>query len=317
MIRVCKTDGILTTSPEALAHFKGLDVDLFDEPCLTEEALIAHCSDAAALLVIREPITRRVIQSLRKCKIISRFGAGLDNIDIPAATAAGIKVAYVPDANTDEVSTHALAMMLALLRRLPRHDASVRQGRWTPLLDGAGTLRPTSINLGLLGFGRIGREVARKAAVFGFRILVHDPQFAAATVQAAGARSVSFEELLAASDILSLHLPLTSSTAGLIGRAALAALKPNAIVVNVSRGGLIDEAALAAELTSGRLAGAGLDVFGAEPPDRSSPLFGAPNTILTPHVAHYSEQSIAETLSKGFANVAAVLHGRAPAYPVN
>jgi D-3-phosphoglycerate dehydrogenase / 2-oxoglutarate reductase len=317
MMRVVKTDGILTTTPAALAHFAGLPVEFVDRPCLTERELIENCADADALLVIREPINEKVIRSLQKCRIISRFGVGLDNIDVPAATARGIRVANVPDANTDEVATHALALMLSLARRLPKYDASIRAGRWTPLADGAGTLRPKNMTLGMLGFGRIGRDVARKAAAFGFGILVHDPAVDSDTVRAAGYEPGTFEDVIRESDILSLHLPLTTATAGLISRDVIRKMKRGAILINVSRGGIIDELALAEALVEGRLAGAGVDAFSTEPLDPASPLIRAPNTILTPHSAHYSEQSIAETLSKAFANVAAVLKGQAPRYPVN
>jgi D-3-phosphoglycerate dehydrogenase / 2-oxoglutarate reductase len=317
VIRVVKTDGILPAGPRELAHFDGLEVDFVDRPCLTEDALIAECSDAAALLVIREPITSRVISALKSCRVISRFGVGLDNIDIAAATAAGIKVTNVPDANTDEVSTHTLAMMLSLIRRLPRYDSAVRAGRWFAMSDGAGMMRTENMTLGLIGCGRIGRDVLRKAAVFGFKTLVHDPGLDAGTIARLGATGATLEEVLRQSDIVSLHIPLTPHTTRLLDGRAIALMKPNAIIINTSRGALLDEAAVGAALMDGRLGGAGLDAFVQEPIERNSRLLEAPNTIFSPHAAHYSEQSVAETCRKAFANVAAVLRGQPALHPVN
>ncbi|WP_462402352.1 C-terminal binding protein [Pseudomonas sp. Marseille-QA0332] len=317
MFKVVKTDGMLLTEAEQLQQFEGLDVELVDVACLSEEALIAACATADAVLALREPFSARVIQAMPRCKVISRFGVGLDTIDVAAATAAGIKVTNVPDANFDEVSTHALAMLLALLRRLPQYDRAVRAGNWDALGGGQGIRRPSVMNLGLVGFGRIGRDFARKAAVLGFTVYAYDPHIPRHVIEASGARGVSFDDLLAVSDVVSLHVPLTEHTANLIDASVLQRMRPGALLLNVSRGGLVDEVALANALASGQIAGAGLDTLACEPLGADNPLLTQANLLLSPHAAHYSEQSYAEVRTKAFANVAAVLRGQAPLYPVN
>jgi D-3-phosphoglycerate dehydrogenase len=317
MFKVVKTDGILLTEAEQLAQFDGLPVNFIEATCLTEEALIAACADADAVLALREPFTAKVMQAMSKCKIISRFGVGLDSIDVPAATAAGIRVANVPDSNFDEVSTHALAMLLALLRRLPQYDAAVRGGRWDALGGGVGIRRPSHMTLGLVGFGRIGRDFARKAQAVGFQLQAFDPHMPSTVFEAAGVKQVSFQDLLVSSDALSLHVPLTASTANLIDADALGQMRAGSYLINVSRGGLIDELALAAALASGQIAGAGIDTLASEPPPADNPLLKQANLLLSPHAAHYSQQSYAEVRTKAFAGVAAVLRGEEPLYPVN
>jgi D-3-phosphoglycerate dehydrogenase len=317
MFKVVKTDGMLLTESEQLAQFDGLPVNFIEATCLTEDALIEVCADADAVLALREPFSARVMQAMPKCKIISRFGVGLDTIDVPAATAAGIRVANVPDSNFDEVSTHALAMLLALLRRLPQYDAAVRAGRWDALGGGVGIRRPSHMRLGLVGFGRIGRDFARKAAAVGFQVCAFDPHMPAKVFEEAGVKQVTFEELLVSCDVLSLHVPLTDSTANLIDADALGQMIPGSYIINVSRGGLIDERALAAALESGHIAGAGIDTLASEPPQADNPLLTQTNLLLSPHAAHYSQQSYAEVRTKAFASVAAVLRGQEPLYPVN
>lgn len=317
MFKVVKTDGMLLTEAEQLQQFDGLDVEFVEVTCLTEQALIDACADADAVLALREPFTANVIQALPRCKIISRFGVGLDSIDVPAATAAGIRVANVPDSNFDEVSTHALAMLLALLRRLPQYDAAVRAGKWDALGGGVGIRRPSHMTLGLVGFGRIGQDFARKAAAVGFKVCAYDPHMPASVFEGAGVQQVPFEGLLDSVDVISLHVPLTDSTASLLDAKALARLRKGSYVINVSRGGLIDEHALAAALASGHIAGAGIDTLASEPPQHDNPLLSQSGLLLSPHAAHYSEQSYAEVRTKAFASVAAVLRGEEPLYPVN
>ncbi len=312
---IVKTDGLLPTGPEQLAFFDGLDARFEDRTCLTEDALIAQCGVADALLVLREPITARVLAALPRLRVIARFGIGLDTIDLPAAAAAGVTVTNVPDANVHEVASHTLAMILALVRRLPQFDAAVRAGRWNLFEVGAGMVRVDRQTLGLVGFGRIGRLVASAARAIGFRVIAHDPALAAGTREE-GVELVDFATLIDGADIVSLHVPLTAANHHLIGEDAIARMRPGALLINSSRGGLVDEAALAAALASGRLGGAGLDVFVHEPLEGDSPLRAAPNLILTPHAAHFSRQSTRETLDKAFADVARVLRGEPPLYRV-
>ena len=316
-MKIVKTDGMLAVEPEQLAYFAGIGAEFVEKTLLTEDELIAECADADALLILREPITPRVIAALKKCKVIGRFGVGLDTIDVPAATTAGIRITNVPDSNIDEVSTHAMAMILALVRRLKRFDTAVRAGRWTALSDGEGITRPDRQTLGLVGFGQIGRLTARKARAFGYEIIAYDPYMRSERITAEGAKPVSFDELIASADIVSLHIPATPETANIISSDVIGRMKDGAILINVSRGGLVDEAALAEALKSGKLAAAGLDALAQEPPSPDNPLLGVENLLLSPHAAHYSTQSYAEVRNKAFADVAAVLRGEKPKYPVN
>ncbi|SMC47098.1 C-terminal binding protein [Rhizobium sp. RU36D] len=316
-MKIIKIDGMLTVEPEQMAYLAGMDVDFVEKTLLTEDELIAECGDADALLVLREPITARVLSALPKLKVIGRFGVGLDTIDVDACTKAGVQVTNVPDSNLDEVSTHALAMILALVRRLKLYDTAVRNGRWKALADGEGITRPDRQTLGLIGFGQIGRLTAKKAAAFGYSISAYDPHMPADRIEAAGAKPMTLDALIATSDIISLHVPFTPETQNIISRERIAEMRQGAIVINVSRGGLIDEEALAEALQSGQIAAAGLDTLSAEPPSPDNPLLKLDNVLLSPHAAHYSTQSYAEVRSKVFADVAAVLKGEKPKYPVN
>lgn len=316
-MKIYKIDGMLDVEAEQLAYFEGLDADFSEKTLLSEDEIIASCADAEALLVLREPITEKVLASLPKLKVIGRFGVGLDTIDVDACTRAGVQVTNVPDSNIDEVSTHALAMMLALSRRLKLYDTAVRGGRWKALADGAGMTRPDRMTLGLIGFGQIGRLTARKAAAFGFRIAAYDPHMPAERIEQENATPMGLDELIETADIISFHVPYTDETANLLSRERLAKVKPGVIIINVSRGGLIDEDALAEALKSGKVQAAGLDTLANEPPAPDNPLLGVDNLLLSPHAAHYSTQSYAEVRNKVFADVAAVLKGKKPVYPVN
>ncbi|WP_117194749.1 C-terminal binding protein [Rhizobium terrae] len=316
-MKIIKTDGMLTVEPEQLAYLEGLGAEFVEKTLLTEDALIAEAADADALMVLREPITTRVLAELKNLKVIGRFGVGLDSIDVEACTRAGVQVTYVPDSNIDEVSTHALALILSLARKLKTFDSAVRKGRWRAMEDGAGITRPSGQVLGLIGFGQIGRLTAGKAKAFGYEIIAYDPHMPAERISAAGARPVSLDELFGAADFVSLHVPATPETRNIISAEALRKMKKGAFVINVSRGGLVDETALAEAITSGRIAGAGIDTFEKEPPSPDNPLLALDQVIVSPHAAHYSTQSYAEVRSKVFADVAAVLKGGKPKYPVN
>jgi Phosphoglycerate dehydrogenase and related dehydrogenases len=316
-MKIIKTDGMLTVEPEQFAYLEGLGAEFVEKTLLTEDALIAEAKDADALMVLREPITARVLSELRNLKVISRFGVGLDSIDVEACTRAGVQVTYVPDSNIDEVSTHALALILSLARKLKTYDSAVRKGRWFAMDDGAGIARPSKQVLGLIGFGQIGRLTAAKAKAFGYEIIAYDPYMPAEKISAAGANPVSLEELLGKADFVSLHIPATPETRNIISADALEKMKKGAFVINVSRGGLVDEAALAEAIRSGHIAGAGIDTFEKEPPSPDNPLLALDQVIVSPHAAHYSTQSYAEVRSKVFADVAAVLRGEKPKYPVN
>ena len=282
----------------------------------TEEEIIAVAKDADGILNARSKVTAKVIDALTRCKIMVRYGVGVDTIDIAAATRKGIMVSNVLDYCVDEVSDHALALVLALARKVVFSARRVRAGEWA-VTNLKPLKRLSGQRLGVVGFGRIGRELARKARPIGFDVLVHDPYVDEKSAAQAGYKVVAFETLLRESDIISLHSPLTAETKGMIGRSALEMMKPNAYIVNVSRGALIDEAALIDALKAGRIAGAGLDVMTEEPARPDNPLLNMEQVIVTSHTAFYSDEAIQELQRKAAEKVAAALSGQIPDPLVN
>jgi D-3-phosphoglycerate dehydrogenase len=255
------------------------------------------------------------LAQLTRCRAIGRFGLGVDNIDVPAAAARGIVVTYVPDYCMQEVSDHAMALLLALARKVPFSNKLVQAGRWE--MPAVAPLRRLEGQvLGLIGFGNIPRAVAPKARAFGLKVVAHDPYAPKEVFTAAGVDSVSFDDLLARSDFISVHAPLLPATRGLVNATAFAKMKKGALIVNTARGPLIDEPALVAALDSGHLGGAALDVVTTEPLAKDSPLIGRDNVILTPHTAFYSVEALEELQTKCASDVARVLSGEKPVYPV-
>lgn len=315
---VLKTDPSLISLGEAhRALLRSAGLRLVEHPCLTEDELIAHGADADALMVIAEPITDRVLDALRGCRVIARFGVGLDNIDLEAATRRGLQVTHVPAGSVQEVSDHALALLLALARGIVGLDAAVHRGEWRTPSDAGPFRRLRDQTVGVIGAGRIGAAFVAKVRALGPRVLVHDPFAPAEDVRALGAMPATLDELLARADHVSIHTPLTASTRHLIGARELALMKPTATLINTSRGPVVDQAALAQALAAGRLGGAGLDVLEHEPPAPEDPLLSAPNVLLTPHAAHLSVESGDEILRTVVDDVIAVLGGRPPRYPAN
>jgi D-3-phosphoglycerate dehydrogenase len=262
-------------------------------------------------------VTGDAIRAATGCRVVGRYGVGVDNIDVPAATALGIPVTYVPDYCVDEVSEHTLALTLALLRKVAIADRRVRGGEWS-----AKALEPIrrirGLIFGTVGFGRIARAAAAKAAAIGMEVVAHDPFVDADAIAAAGARPAgTLTELLETADVVSLHVPMTAENRHLIGAAELARMRPDAVLVNTARGGLVDTAAVLAALRAGQIAGAGLDVLETEPPTWSEGLADEPNLIVTPHIAFYSEQSLVDLKRKAAEAVAAVLTGAQPAAVAN
>jgi phosphoglycerate dehydrogenase-like enzyme len=258
---------------------------------------------AVAAIVSTDPFDRSVLATAGRLRIVARVGVGTDSIDLAAATEEGVIVTVTRGANRDTTADHAVALILAALRRIVEHDASVRRGEWQRGLG----LTPWDVHgatVGLVGHGSIGRAVARRLSGFGVRLLVCDP----AVRQADDAELVALGTLLERADVVSLHAPLTPATRGLIGARALARMRPEAILVNTSRGGLVDESALAAALSSGRLRAAALDVFEDEPAVRES-LLALPNVTLTPHIGGLSTQSISRMLAMATDSVLAALDG--------
>ncbi len=268
--------------------------------CRTEEDVLREVGRHKPDAVITQwaPITARVLDAADRCVVVSRIGIGVDMIDLEAASSRGIPVRNVPHYCTEEVATHAVALALALWRRLPQFDAELRAGGWAAAAAAARIGRLSAATIGLIGAGRIGALVAKAFDAWGARVLVADP-FAAGH----GYQSATLDTLAAEADILTLHAPLTPDSAHLIDASFLARLGKAPILVNTSRGGLLDAAAVAGALGSGLLSGAGLDVFETEPLPAGHPIRSAPNTILTPHAAWCSAQALPELRRQAVLNV--------------
>jgi D-3-phosphoglycerate dehydrogenase / 2-oxoglutarate reductase len=252
---------------------------------------------------------------MTRCQIIARFGIGVDNVDIRAATDAGIVVTRVPDYCVDEVSDHTMALLLALVRKIPFANSRVHAGQWgMPEVVPIRRLRGSV--LGLVGFGRIPQLVAPKAKAFGIKVVIYDPYVPSSVTSASGVQNMDFATLLKNSDYVSIHTPLVPETRHLFNADIFAQMKSNAYLINTARGPIVDEAALAHALDTKQLAGAALDVLSTEPPS-ASPLFGRDNVILTPHMSFYSEESLVELQTRAAEEVARVLAGQVPRNPVN
>jgi D-3-phosphoglycerate dehydrogenase len=281
----------------------------------TPEAIMEVAREADALLVTYAKVTAEMISQMRRCRIIARFGIGVDNVDIPAATNASIVVTRVPDYCVDEVSDHAMALLLALARKITVANARTHAGRWS-LPDVVPIYRLRGSVLGLVGFGRIPQLVAPKANAFGLKLVSYDPLVSQETMTSAGVEKVELSELVSGSDHISIHAPLVPETNRLFNADIFRKMKPTAHLINTARGPIVDEAALAEALDRGQLAGAALDVLSQEPPI-NSPLFGRDNVILTPHMSFYSAESLVELQRKAAEEVLRVLTGEEPRNPMN
>lgn len=291
----------------------GAELQLAAEP--TPAGILGVAREADALLVTYAKITAEMIQQMKRCRIISRFGIGVDNVDIPVATEAGVVVTKVPDYCIDEVSDHAMALLLALVRKVAFSNARVHGGQWqmssvVPIHRLRGTV------LGLVGFGRIPQLLTPKAQAFGLQVIAYDPYVPEEVTKRAGVAKVEFPELLKKADYISIHCALSPETQHLFNAGAFRQMKPTAYLVNTARGPIVDEKALAEALDRKQLAGAALDVVEKEPPS-GSPLLGRENVILTPHTAFYSEESLLELQTRAAEEVVRVLSGEAPRNPVN
>jgi D-3-phosphoglycerate dehydrogenase len=294
----------------------GLDAAYRPELEARREALLDALGGAAALVVRnRVRVDGALLDAGPGLRVVGRLGVGLDNIDLDAARRRGVAVVHAGDANATAVAEYVFAALLHFSRRLAGADGDVRAGRWSRLEWGGRELAGRT--LGLVGCGRIGRRVARRAQAFEMRVLVADPALAAGDPELAalGARVASLDEVLENCDFLSLHVPLTPATRRLIGAGALARLRPGCVVVNAARGGVLDEAALADALHSGHLGGAALDVREVEPPPPEDPLRDCPRLLLTPHVAGLTADAQRRTVQRVAADVARVLAGQPPLFP--
>jgi D-3-phosphoglycerate dehydrogenase len=273
------------------------------------EELARLVADADHVITQFAPLNAGVIAAMRRAKVIVRYGVGVDNVDLEAARSRGIPVCNVPDYCMDEVADHTLAFMLAATRHLVANGNRVRDGGWGLAVPLPAMKALADLTAGVVGFGRIGREVVRRLRAFKCRVLVHDPAVPAADVRAGGAEPRGLEELLAGSDVLTLHCPSTPQTRGMIRRETLARMKPGAILINVGRGDLVDSAALADALRRGHLAAAGLDVFDPEPIPPDSPLLKMDNVLITAHIASASARAVGRLRETAAGIVARAVRG--------
>ena len=291
--------------------------------CRSEDDLIAACAGADGILLNQAPMTGRVIKTLDRCKVISRYGIGYDNVDLNAAEEKGIWVTNVPGYCTEEVAEHALGLLLSCVRAIPEKDRAIRGGRWNinrPVKRMSGRI------LGIVGFGTTGKAFWEKIHGFAFsKILVADPR-GKSKLEAMRKKDetlfnitelVSFDELLCQSDFISLHVPLNENTRHLINSKSIAAMKNGVVIINTSRGAVIEEESLVEALKDGHIAYAGLDVYEKEPVPADHPFLLLPNVVLTDHSAYYSAESISELKTRTAMNALKVLEGNIPSTTVN
>lgn len=276
-------------APAGIEHMVSAGHEVDERLGLSPDALLAAIGDYEAL-VIRSAtkVTEEVLRAGRHLVVVGRAGIGLDNVDVEAATALGVMVVNAPESNILSAAEHALALLLAQARNVPQAHAALVEGRWERSKWQGVEL--CSKILGIVGLGRIGGLVAERAAAFGMRLIAYDPYISVERAKQMGVELVPLDDLVAAADFITIHLPKTPETAGLFGRELLAKVKPGVRIVNAARGGILDEDALADAVTSGRVAGAALDVFQTEP-CTSSPLFGLPGVIVTPHLGASTQEA--------------------------
>jgi len=313
---IAVTDSVFPSLDPAKAALARLNPSYRMAKSVNADDVVAVAKDADAVLVTYAKLTREVLTQFTRCKAIGRFGLGVDNIDLAAAKEKGMAVNYVPDYCIREVSDHAMALLLGLIRKIPLSNKLVQSGRWempavVPIRRIEGTV------LGLVGFGHIPRLLAPKAQAFGIRVIACDPYAKSEVFKAAGVESVDFDTLLQSSDYVSVHAPLLPATRGMMNATAFAKMKKGAYIVNTARGPLIDEPALVAALDSGQIGGAGLDVVASEPLAKDSPLLGRDNVIISPHTAFYSIEALNELQTKCATDVARVLSGEKAVYPIS
>lgn len=308
------------------AVFEGMDVDFRAVDIETTDDLIAAFDDVDAVIdrLLAAPYTAEVIDALHQCRVIARCGIGVDALDTDRAAERGTYVVNVPEYCQDEVSEHAVLLMLALQRNLVEYDGALKDGVWAQDVRSSSVRRLRGRTLGLMGFGSIARLVAEKARAFGMEVIASDPYVDASEMEAANVEKVSFEDVLDRGDVVSLHAPLVEATAGAIDADALARMKESASLINVARGGLVVQSDLVDALRAGEIAGAGLDVFAEEPsgqgdgfPPFDNPLGDLDDVVLTPHVAWFSREANDERRRTAALDVRRVLEGETPENPVN
>jgi len=298
-----------------------IEVEFIRHNCTTEEEIIETARDADVVIGVAtfQNFSRKVIEGLEKCRFIMSIGIGFDNLDLAAATEKGILAANVPDYCLEEMSDHAMALILALTRKITKLDRTVKEGGWKAEPDPdiqrnvwPAMSRLRGQTLGVIGFGRVPRTLIPKAKGFGLRVVACDPYVDASVFESLGVEGMELDQLLAESDIVSLHSALTPETRHLLGKEQLRKMKPTAYLINTARGGLLDHEALHEALTTGCLAGAALDVTDPEPIDPGSPLLKLDNVIITAHSAHFSIPAFIELINRPANEVARVFRGEWP-----
>ena len=300
-----------STEPErAILEEAGAEVVI--APDGSEETLTELAKDVDAIMTCFAKVTDKVIRTATKCVVIGRFGVGTDNIAVDTATELGIAVTYVPDYCIEEVSDHVLAILHTWNRKISIFDQSVKKNGWGHLGLTMRIMRLKGKTIGIVGFGRIGQAVAKKASAFGMNVLASDPMISETTATEHGAQLVSLNELLTQSDFVTLHAPLISSTHHMIGKPELELMKKESFLINAARGPLIDEEALYDALKNKNIAGAGLDVMEDNIPPKDHPLLQLDNIIITPHTAFFSQESTLELEQRAASEVVNVYQGRMP-----
>lgn len=315
--KVLITDHVWPSTDPERAVLEAGGAEMVVAPDGEEQTLIELARDADAIMTCFAQVTANVVRAAERCQVIGRFGVGVDNIAVATATELGIAVTYVPDYCVEEVSDHVMALLHAWNRRIVLFDRSVKEGGWGSQGLTVRMMRLRGKTIGIVGLGRIGQAVARKAQAHGLRILAADTVVSADTAQSLGGTLVELETLLAESDFVTLHAPLNDNTRNMIGAHELARMKPEAFLINAARGPLIDEDALLTALQNGDIAGAGLDVMVDNVPPRDHPLLSMDNVIVTPHVAFFSQESTLELEKRAAAEVVSVMHGKMPDNLVN
>ena len=292
-----------------------LDIEFVVAQCKTPEDVIKACKDADGIINQYAPLNAEVLSKLEKCKVISRYGVGVDTIHLPTALEKGITVTNVPDYGIEEVSNHTVALMLAWSRKIVQLNEAVKKGIWDFKI-GTPIHRFEKQKFGVLGFGKIPRRVIEKVSPFGFELIAYDPFVSADEMSKYNVRKVELDEILQTSDIISIHVPLIESTHHLINEDRIAKMKDGVFIINTARGPIIKETALIEGIKNGKIAGAALDVAEIEPLPLSSELIQLPTVYLTPHSAFYSEEAIVELRTKTARNIIEILEGKTAQYLV-
>lgn len=291
-----------------------IDAEVID--CDKDAEFSEEAKDADAILTTYDDVNREIIESLEKCQIIARYGIGVDNVDIEAATEKGMYVTNVPDYCIHEVADHALALMLTYLRKVIPYQNSTKSGEWD-ISVGEPIHRLQGLTLGLMGFGKIARELAKKAKAIGLDIITSDPYISEDIVEEIGAELVEKDELIETSDVISVHVPLTDETKHMFSENEFKKMKDNTLIINTSRGPVIDTEALNKAVENGEIQGAALDVMEKEPLEEDNPLLTRDDVIVTPHAGWYSEESLIELREKATSRVIETLQGQKPENLVN